>query len=206
MPPAWRLGPSCSIRGAAIGGVAAAIVHSDEYFANFVIKPDYLKLLGRAADDAGVKYWTAQMQAGLTDQQLEAELVASDEFYAKAGENFDAAPDADDTTIADLDHNADWVDAVYKLLLGRTADSAGETYWGNQLAAGVSRSDVALSIANSAENESHLIDADYQHYLGRAADAAGLAFWLEQFAHGQTNEDLIAGFTGSDEYYQQHAS
>ena len=68
------------------------------------------------------------MQAGLTDQQFEAGLIASDEFY-KAAENFDSTPDADDTTIADLDQNADWVDAVYKLLLGRTADAGGEAYW-----------------------------------------------------------------------------
>ena len=40
--------------GAATSSVAKAIAHSDEYYANFVIKPAYLKLLGRAADDAGV--------------------------------------------------------------------------------------------------------------------------------------------------------
>ncbi|HVW36911.1 MAG TPA: DUF4214 domain-containing protein, partial [Pirellulales bacterium] len=178
---------------------------SDEYYANFVIKPDYLKLLGRAADDGAVTYWTAQMQAGLTDQQFEAGLIASDEFY-KSAENFDSAPDADDTSIADTDHNTDWVDAVYKLLLGRTADSGGEAYWTKQLASGVSRGDVALSIANGAENNSQLINADYFHYLGRAADPDGLNYWLEQFAAGKTNEDVIAGFTGSLEYYEKHTN
>jgi hypothetical protein len=72
------------------------------------------------------------------------------------------------------------------------------------MTAGVSRGDVALSIANSAENDSQLINSDYVHYLGRAADAGGLAYWLRQFAAGKTNEDVIAGFTGSDEYYKQH--
>ena len=32
--------------GASISSLAASIAHSDEYYANFVIKPDYLKLLG----------------------------------------------------------------------------------------------------------------------------------------------------------------
>jgi hypothetical protein len=65
---------------------------------------------------------------------------------------------------------------------------------------------VAVKIANSTENNTQLIDADYEHYLGRAADPDGLAYWLQQFANGQTNEDVIAGFTGSQEYYDEHTS
>jgi hypothetical protein len=192
--------------GTAISSVAQAIGHSNEYYASFVIEPAYLKLLARTADNSGVTYWTQLMQNGLTDQELEAGFIASDEFYAKAGENFDPGKDADDTGTTDLDHNTDWIDAVYKLLLGRTADSAGETYWNGQLAAGVSRSDVALRIAGGTENDTQLINSDYIHYLGRPADSAGLAFWLTQFAAGQTNEDVIAGFTGSPEYYKEHTS
>ncbi|MGH7139591.1 MAG: DUF4214 domain-containing protein, partial [Pirellulales bacterium] len=192
--------------GMPVSSVAQAIVHSDEYYAHFVIEPDYLKLLGRAADEAGVTYWTQKLQSGLTDQQLEAAFAASDEFYAQAGEKYDATGDAGDTTIADLDHNADWIDAVYKLLLGRTADAKGETYWVDQLNAGMSRSQVALLIANSAENNSQIINDDYQHYLGRAADPDGLSYWLSQFADGEANEDVIAGFTGSAEYYQERTT
>ncbi|HVX60075.1 MAG TPA: carboxypeptidase regulatory-like domain-containing protein [Pirellulales bacterium] len=171
---------------AAVSSVAQAIAHSDEYYANFVIKPDYVKLLGREADDSGVTYWTGRMHDGLTDQQLEALLVSSDEFYANAGGT-----------------NLAWIDAIYKLLLGRAADSSGESYWTGQLAADQSRQQVAEGIANSAENDAQLINEDYFHYLGREADPDGLAYWLAQFAAGKTNEDIIAGFTGSDEYYQQ---
>ncbi|HET6883847.1 MAG TPA: DUF4214 domain-containing protein, partial [Pirellulales bacterium] len=154
----------------------------------------------------GVTFWTQKMHNGLTDQQLEAGFIASDEFYAKAGESFDPAPDADDTAASDTDHNTDWIDAVYKLLLGRNADSGGEQFFNSQLNAGVTRGDVALRIANSAENDTQLINDDYFHYLGRAADPSGLNFWLAQFAAGQTNEDVIAGFTGSAEYYKEHTS
>jgi len=176
-------------QGAAIASVATAIAHSAEYYQNFVIAPDYVKLLGRVADAAGLAYWTSQMQAGLTDQGLEAGFVASNEFYLNAGGT-----------------NTAWIDSIYTLLLGRTVDASGETYWAGQLAAGDSRSDVALAIADSAENETKLLDADYQHYLGRAADAGGVTYWLAQFAAGQTNEDVIAGFTGSAEYYQEKTS
>ncbi len=175
--------------GTAISSVAESIVDSDEYYANFVIKPAFLKLLERAADADGVRYWTTQMRGGLTDQHLQAKLVSSDEFYDNAG----------GTDMA-------WVDAVYSLLLGRAADAAGETYWSGQLSDGQTRSQVAERIAGSQENNTQLINDDYFHYLGRAADPDGLAYWLEQFAAGKTNEDVIAGFTGSDEYYQEHTA
>ena len=174
-------------KGAQVGSVAQAIAHSSEYYTNFVIDPTYLKLLGRAADSAGVQFWVRKMDGGLTDQELEAGSVASDEFFKKAG--------GTDTK---------WVDAVYQLLLGRAADQGGQSFWDAQLAAGVPRGQAALEIANSQENNTKLINDDYFHYLGRAADPGGLTFWLAQFAAGQTNEDVIAGFTGSAEYYKEH--
>ncbi|HEV3023636.1 MAG TPA: DUF4214 domain-containing protein [Pirellulales bacterium] len=182
--------------GAAVSSVAEAIGHSDEYYANFVISPSYVKLLGRAADAAGVAYWTDQMDGtngNVTDQELEADLVsaggAKGEFYSNAGGT-----------------NTAWIDAVYKLLLDRTADASGEDYWNSQLMAGATLNQVAQGIAGSQENNTQLINDDYFHYLGRAADLAGLAYWLQQFADGKTNEDVIAGFTGSAKYYKEKTS
>ena len=137
--------------------MAEAIAHSDEYYANFVIRPDFLKLLGRPAQDSEVQSLAAQMDAGLTDQGVEAEIVATDEFFAKAGGT-----------------NLDWIDAVYKRVLGRTPDAGGEGYWSRQLANGQSRLRVAQEITASQENDSLLVNDDYFHYLGRAADPSGL--------------------------------
>lgn len=175
--------------GVAIGSVAEAIAHSPEYYANFVVKPDFSHLLGRAASDADVTFWTAQMTAGLTDRQLEANLVASDEFFAKAG-----------------GANADWLDAVYQAVLGRAAGTGDAKYWLGQLSGGASRLTVAEFIADSAENGAQLIKNDYFQYLGRAADDAGLAYWIEQLSAGRTNEDIIANFTASAEYYGEHSA
>lgn len=65
---------------------------------------------------------------------------------------------------------------------------------------------MAAQIAGSAENNTQLINDDYFHYLGRTSDPDGLSFWLQQLADGKTIEDLIASFTGSTEYYDQHTS
>jgi len=177
--------------GMTASSIAEAIAHSDEYYANFVIRPAYVNLLGRSADGGGVSFWTTQMDTGVTDQELEADLVSaggtSGEFYKNAGGT-----------------NTAWIDAVYRLLLGRSADATGENFWNSQLAAGATLNQVAQGIAGSQENNTNLINDDYFHYLGRTSDAGGLAFWLSQFAAGKTNEDVIAGFTGSAEYYNDH--
>src|SRR6185437_12333049 len=87
--------------------VADTIDHSAEYFAS-LINPAYETYLGRAADAAGLQYWVAKMQAGLTDEQLEAGFIASAEFYAHAGGT-----------------DLKWVDALFQELLGRPADQQG---------------------------------------------------------------------------------
>jgi hypothetical protein len=180
--------------GAPISSIAAAIDKSAEYYATFVVGPDYVNFLGRQGDEAGVQYWTKRMQSGLTDQQVEGQFAASDEFFKTAGGNA---------------NQVNWIDTVYKLLLGRTADPGGEKYWNGQLTTLLQGEDaidarlqVALGIAGSQENNTNLINDDYFHYLGRSADPGGLAYWLQQFAAGATNEDVIAGFTGSAEYYK----
>lgn len=169
--------------------VVSVIDHSAEYFGNIIVTPAYQQFLGRAPDAAGLSYWVSLMQFnGLTDEQLEANFIASDEFYAHAGGT-----------------NVAWVDAMYVDLLGRPPDAQGEAYWVQQLALGVSRYTVAYGFAASLEREQQRITDDYMHYLGRQPDAQGLNYWLNLFAAGATNEDLITGIVSSNEYYAEHS-
>jgi uncharacterized protein (TIGR03118 family) len=161
--------------------------HSAEYFGNIIVTPAYLNYLGRAPDSQGLAYWVDQMQNHrLTDEGIEAGFISSPEFYAHAGGT-----------------NKAWVDALYLDLLGRAADAAGETYWVNQLAAGVGRPTMAYDFATGTERESERITDDYMHYLGRQPDGEGLAYWVEQFANGVTNEQVITGFVASEEYFDK---
>ena len=86
------------------------------------------------------------MVNGLTDQQLEAGFIASDEFFAKSGGT-----------------DATWVNALYQSLLGRPADPSGEAFWTQQLANGVTRDSVAFGFADSTEREGQLVESDYEH-------------------------------------------
>jgi hypothetical protein len=137
----------------------------------------------------GLASWTTAMQNGLTDQQLAADFAASDEFYSNARGT-----------------DAGWVNAVYKLLLGRPAESSAQIYWMGQLGQGQTRLQVAQRIANSTENDTQLINNDYFHYLGRTSDSDGLSFWLSQMEAGQTNENIVAELTGSAEYFNEHTT
>jgi hypothetical protein len=173
--------------GTSRAAFASAMVHSADYYAS-IIRPIYEHYLGREPDAAGLSYWVAQMQAGLTDERLEAGFIGSAEFYTHAGGT-----------------DKLWVDFMYQDLLGRAADSAGESYWVAQLAAGANRSSVAYGFAASLERERLRVQDDYFHYLGRQADSAGVDYWVTAFAHGTANEDVIAGFIASDEYFAGHA-
>ena len=168
---------------------AADLVGSREYYANEVVTPAYVKFMGREPDAGGLAYWTSQLQAGaLTDEGLAADLVVSDEYFKRAGGT-----------------NPLWVDALYHDLLGRQADTQGESFWVGQLNAGVSRADVADGFANAGERRRQQVSDDYPRLLGRAADPGGLDYWMAQFAQGATDEDLISGLIASTEFYGEHA-
>ena len=164
------------------------IDHSAEYFGT-IIKPAYVQFLGRPADPSGIAYWTNQMIDGLTDENLEAGFIGSDEFYNHSGGT-----------------NKGWVDAMYQDLLGQQPILHGEAFWIGQLASGANRASVAFGFAASSERESQHIQADYRNVWAVKPERAEVDFWLGQFMLGQTNEDIITEFVSSDEYYQKHTT
>lgn len=106
-----------------------------------------------------------------------------------------------------------FVHNLYRELLGREPDPAGEAYWvaqvqQNDTAAG--RQTVISSFLNSTEYKDHYITTLYEVFLGRAPEAAGLQFWTAKMGEpgtagghsGSADEKLIlAGIVGSDEFY-----
>jgi hypothetical protein len=181
--------------GEARGVIAAALTHSGEYFAVNVIKPAYLKFLNRPADSNGVNYWTGNLQAGLTDEQMQAGFIASPEFYDKAN-------GGSGISITEA-HDRAWIDALYEALLGRVPDMDGEEFWAGQLNGGVSRISVAEDFTGSQEGLGDRVLETYQRYLDRNAGTDEIAFWVAQYHQGAANEDIVTGFIGSNEFYAQ---
>jgi hypothetical protein len=151
-----------------------------------LIQSVYQQFLGRAADAGGLAFWIERMRNGVTDQQLEASLIASPEYGQHAGGT-----------------DRGWVDALYQDLLGRQPDAQGELFWMQELARGTSRYSVAYGFAASQERQRQHIAADYQKFLGRSAGGSEIDYWLAQFNQGAANEDIITGLLVSDEYFKK---
>lgn len=106
-----------------------------------------------------------------------------------------------------------FVHNLYRELLGREPDPAGEAYWVAQVQqndTAVGRQTVISSFLNSTEYKDHYITTLYEVFLGRAPEAAGLQFWTAKMGEpgtagghsGSADEKLIvAGIVGSDEFY-----
>jgi hypothetical protein len=100
------------------------------------------------------------------------------------------------------DANSRFIDRLYQDLLNRPADPAGLAFWTNQLAQGLTRTQVAAGIESSLEFQTVTVQKAYQQFLHRAADPAGLTFWTNFLQQGHTVEQMDAGIVGSAEYLQ----
>jgi hypothetical protein len=87
----------------------------------------YQGLLGRTAEDYGLGYWTALLDAGTARTTVASGVMASAEAQARQ------------------------VEGLYETLLGRTADPLGLAYWTSLLQAGQSIDQVKVDLLASPE-------------------------------------------------------
>lgn len=105
----------------------------------------YEAAFGRKADEAGLGYWIAQRDAGLSLQDAAQNFIASAEFEQKYGANL---------------NNADFVSALYSNALHRAPDAAGFAYWTGQLESGaISRNAMLAAFSESPEHVAQLVGA-----------------------------------------------
>lgn len=168
------------------GQVGAELLRSPEWSA--VVAPVarvYLAAFGRHADHGGLVHWTGLRRGGASLEAVAAAFTATPEFGARNG-----APD-----------DRGFVRLLYRNVLGREADPAGETHWVAQLAARrLTRAGVLVAFSESPEHQARTASAlpvalAYAGLLRRPVDAAGLAHWS-----GRPLADLVGGVIGSPEF------
>ncbi len=162
--------------------VAGGFTLGDEYRGN-LIRADYRALLGRDPEAGALEGWLARLQAGLTEEQLTALVLGSQEFFQQQGGTADA-----------------WLTGVYGVVLGRTPDATGFMFWLNVMHSGAPREAVAYLIVSSAEGRTFTIQDTYQALLRRDAEAGGLASWQAGFDQGQSVGQVVAGIAAAGEY------
>jgi lysophospholipase L1-like esterase len=165
--------------------VAADVVYSDEHL-NLFIQAAYVKYLGRQSDQADTDFWRAEMRAGLTDEGVEAAMLASHEFYQSAGGN-----------------TAGWANAAYQGLFNRPADPGALAAINSQLEAGVGLATIALTLVRSPEHEGDIVQADFQQLIGQPAGTALTDALSSRLIGGSlTDEALTSLILASDGYFE----
>jgi hypothetical protein len=100
----------------------------------------YQAAFKRTPDEAGLDYWLGQKASGMSMADIAHSFLISSEFTSLYGEFSTMEPQ----TIIDL---------MYKNVLNREPDGNGYRYWLDQMADGLTASDVFISFANSVENK-----------------------------------------------------
>jgi hypothetical protein len=126
------------------------------------------------------------MLSGETEEQITAAILASPEFYAHA-QTLSSTGSADQR----------YVQALYQVLLSRSATSTEVSGWVSQLPA-IGRFGVALGFLESNELRTGAVTLFYTTFLQRSPDAAGLAAWV---GSGQSLEHIREGFETSSEFF-----
>ncbi|MCR9126592.1 MAG: choice-of-anchor I family protein [Rhodobacteraceae bacterium] len=164
----------------------------------------YQAALDRAPDAAGHLGWTTQLVEGsATALQIAQGFVSSQEFASTYGDLDDAA----------------FVGQLYLNALGRAGDAPGLEGWTTQMSQGLTRADVVIGFANSAELTSNtaveaaaytesrtaMIWTDdvyrlYQATLDRAPDLTGFEAWTEALGSGTPFDSVVDGFVNSAEF------
>ena len=159
-------------------GVIAPVVRL--YFAYFLRIPDY----------NGLQHWINQARAGATLAGISQQFASSPEFSFRYGSLT----------------NSQFVDRVYRNVLGRAPDAGGLSHWTGRLDSGaMTRGQLMLAFSESAEYRPAIFAEVYvtMLYVGmlrRAPDSSGFSFWVGRIDAGASARALIASFIVADEY------
>jgi hypothetical protein len=144
----------------------------------------YQAAFGRAPDDAGVAYWSADLTGGDTLTNVASGFLGSAEFQARYG---------------NPNSNA-FVTSLYRNVLHRDPDAGGLAYWSAAIdSGGLSAAQVLVDFSESPENKANTPPSSnaqsaarlYYTVLDRAPDSGGLTFWTNEISHadlGLTDE------------------
>jgi len=147
-------------------------------------------------------------------QRCTEEYILSEEFVEKIGSGYVYVKGYAPRLVCDKhipvpknNEISDFVDRLYKIILGRDAEAEGLADWTNRLKTGTASSaEIVYGIANSQEfanrglSNEEIVETMYQAMLGRASDEGGKRYWVERLNAGMTVNAIINGFSGSTEF------
>ncbi len=170
-------------RAVSSGGASAPVTVQLESYEATIVDKVYQQVLGRAADSAGLQFWTAQIEDGQQYGKVAQGIFESDE------------------------HLDPIIEQYYQQFLLRQADPGGLAHWDQVWKQFGGPEEVIAGMISSPEffqasggTNSGWVSALYDRLLNRAADAQGLQYWtnlLDQ--HQLTEQQVVLNFEDSKE-------
>lgn len=139
------------------------------------------------------------IHSGLTFERLDVESAVASILGASGAPGSSTPPPSPSESAS-----ADFINSLYKDLLGRTADAGGLNTWLNALNTGMPRIELVGILWDSAEHRAREVEQDYSQFLHRTPDAADLAHWTSALEAGVSERAVVAAFLHSTEYLQAH--
>src|SRR5262249_12551092 len=143
--------------------------------------------LHRPAEPQGLSTWLAFLAGGGSLTEVRLGVLGSPEYVQDRG---GGTPNG-------------FVAALYQGVLGRPAGAAGQAAFTAFLAQGGSAEAVADAVWRSPEAARTFLRLSYRRYLDRDADTPALDVGVAAVQRGLSEERVVAGFAGSDEYFER---
>jgi hypothetical protein len=141
--------------------VVSSIEHTFEA-QDHLVKSWYSDYLGRQAVGGEEQVWVNLLQGGQTEEQVLSQVLGTTEFLNRA-----------QTLVSSGTANERYIQALYQVLLGRTASSAEVAGWNAGLPS-MGRPAVAMAILHSQEFRTEQFEGYYDALLHRPSDPAAL--------------------------------
>ena len=101
------------------------------------------------------------------------------------------------------DANSNYVQSLYKAILGRTGGDDEIAGWTAAMAGGMTTEQVAAGINNSPEHRTDQVAAYYAEFLHRATDPVSQG-WVADLMNGMSEQAVVEGILNSPEYLASH--
>ena len=162
---------------------ALSILHSSEYRADLVTGY-YQSYLSRSPNSGDALNGLLFLTGGGTDQELQASLLGSPEYFGDQGDN-----------------NTTFVQSLYSKLLNRPGSSLEVVPFVTLLTtASTTRTQVASDLLSTTEYKQDLLNSYLHQYLHRGFSSSD-TFFLLQLEAPVANEVVQSEILGSQEYY-----
>lgn len=164
--------------------------------------------LGRAADSAGLAFWTNVLATGGTRAEVMTGFSQSAEMRTKtAGPLSTGLWDVDETSaqvarlyLAALDRLPELTGFIANRNFITAAPPAGEPLLGTLKGVATGMLDSAEFNRTPAGDDATFVTRLYAQALDRAPDPTGFAFWTAQLKAGISRADVLLGFSESAEH------